>query len=252
VHFTIGDRERAVLQRVRTFMESKVTLIINKYWVDDAFPFEVLPAFKELNIGGLGYEGNGCAGGSQLLVGLVGIEMARVDVSIATFFGVHSHLAMGSIALDGSEEQKQKWLPPMARLEKIGCFGLTEPLVGSGTGGGLTTTAKREGDTWVLNGQKRWIGNAPWCDISIIWARDVDDNQVKGFIVENKSTPGFLLTLGIDRAPADCWSRRRRRLPRRAEVTRIKHSHCLHRFSCREAWPRTARAKQNSPIIPPA
>lgn len=80
---------------------------------------------------------------------------------------------------------------PMARLEKIGCFGLTEPLVGSGAGGGLLTTAKREGDTWVLNGQKRWIGNSPWCDISIIWARDVDDNQVKGFIVENKTTPGF-------------------------------------------------------------
>ena len=192
-HFadTLSADERAILQKVRTFMESKVQPIINKYWVEDAFPFEVLPAFKELNIGGLGYEGYGCAGGSQLLVGLVGIEMARVDVSIATFFGVHSHLAMGSIALDGSEDQKQKWLPPMARLEKIGCFGLTEPLVGSGTAGGLTTTAKREGDTWVLNGQKRWIGNAPWCDISIIWARDVDDNQVKGFIVENKSTPGF-------------------------------------------------------------
>jgi alkylation response protein AidB-like acyl-CoA dehydrogenase len=98
---------------------------------------------------------------------------------------------MGSIYLDGSEEQKQKWLPPMARLEKIGCFGLTEPLVGSGTGGGLTTTAKREGDTWILNGEKRWIGNATWCDVSIIWARDVADNQVKGFIVENKNTPGF-------------------------------------------------------------
>ena len=79
----------------------------------------------------------------------------------------------------------------MARFEKIGCFGLTEPLVGSGASGGLTTTAKREGDTWVLNGQKKWIGNSPWCDISIIWARDVADNQVKGFIVENKTTPGF-------------------------------------------------------------
>jgi glutaryl-CoA dehydrogenase len=98
---------------------------------------------------------------------------------------------MGSIYLDGSEEQKQKWLPPMARGEKIGCFGLTEPLVGSGTSGGLTTTAKRDGDTWILNGQKRWIGNSTWCDLSIIWARDLADNQVKGFIVENKTTPGF-------------------------------------------------------------
>src|SRR6516165_1584738 len=183
--------ELAILKRVRAFMETKVAPIIGKYWVDDAFPFEVLAGFKELNIGGLGIQGYGCAGGSQLLIGLVAMELARFDVSIATFQGVHSGLAMGSIALVGSEEQKQKWLPPMARLEKIGCFGLTEPLVGSGTAGGLTTTAKREGDTWILNGQKRWIGNAPWCDVSIIWARDVDDNQVKGFIVENKSTPGF-------------------------------------------------------------
>src|SRR5215469_2128681 len=188
---TLGADEQAILKRVRAFMESKVAPIINEYWLEDAFPFELVPAFKELNIGGLGIQAHGCVGGSQLLVGLVGVEMARVDVSIATFFGVHNHLAMGSIALAGSEEQKQKWLPPMARMEKFGCFGLTEPLVGSGAAGGLTTTAKREGDTWILNGQKRWIGNAPWCDISVIWARDVDDNQVKGFIVENKTTPGF-------------------------------------------------------------
>ena len=136
-------------------------------------------------------KGYGCAGGSSRLFGFVAMEIARVDPSVATFFGVHSGLAMGSIYLDGSEEQKQKWLPPMARWEKIGCFGLTEPLVGSGPSGGLTTTAKREGDTWILNGQKSWIGNAPWCDVSIIWARDVADNQVKGFIVENKTTPGF-------------------------------------------------------------
>jgi alkylation response protein AidB-like acyl-CoA dehydrogenase len=136
-------------------------------------------------------QGYGCRGGSALLFGLAAMEMSRVDSSIATFFGVHNGLAMGSIYAAGSEEQKQKWLPPMARFEKIGCFGLTEPLVGSGASGGLMTTAKREGDTWVLNGQKKWIGNSPWCDISIIWARDVADNQVKGFIVENKTTPGF-------------------------------------------------------------
>src|SRR4051812_11026756 len=188
---TLPPEELAVVKQVRAYMETKVQPIINKYWAEDAFPFELLPSFKELGIGGLGMEGYGCRGGSQLLVGLVAMEMSRTDSSMATFFGVHSGLAMGSIYLGGSEEQKQKWLPAMARLEKIGCFGLTEPLVGSGTGGGLTTTAKREGDTWVLNGQKRWIGNAPWCDISIIWARDIADSQVKGFIVENKSTPGF-------------------------------------------------------------
>ncbi|HEY1926798.1 MAG TPA: acyl-CoA dehydrogenase family protein [Caulobacteraceae bacterium] len=188
---TLSPTELATLKQVRAFMETKVAPIINKYWVEDAFPFELLPALAKLGIGGLGLEGYGCRGGSQQLFGFVMMEMARTDPSIATFFGVHDGLAMGSIYLDGSEAQKQKWLPPMARQEKVGCFGLTEPLVGSGTGGGLLTTASREGDTWVLNGQKKWIGNAPWCDVSIIWARDVADNQVKGFIVENKTTPGF-------------------------------------------------------------
>jgi glutaryl-CoA dehydrogenase len=188
---TLSADEQAVLKKVRAFLDAKVAPIINRYWVEDAFPFEVLPALKELNIGGLGVDGYGYKRASDKLHGLLIMEMTRVDASFATFFGVHIGLSMGSIALLGSEEQKQKWLPPMARLEKIGCFGLTEPLVGSGTGGGLTTTAKREGDTWILNGQKKWIGNAPWCDVSIIWARDVADNQVKGFIVENKTTPGF-------------------------------------------------------------
>ncbi len=188
---TLNEEERALLKQVRTFMETKVAPIINKYWVEDSFPFELLPAFKELNIGGLGMEGYGCRGGSALLFGLVAMEMARIDASIATFFGVHNGLAMGSVYATGSEEQKQKWLPQMARFEKIGCFGLTEPLVGSGAAGGLLTTAQREGDTWVLNGQKRWIGNSTWCDVSVIWARDVADNQVKAFLIENKTTPGF-------------------------------------------------------------
>ncbi len=188
---TLTAEELAFLRQIRGFMETKVAPIINKYWIEDAFPFELVPAFKELNIGGLGMQGYGCRGGSALLFGLAAMEMSRVDSSIATFFGVHNGLAMGSIYATGSEEQKQKWLPPMARFEKIGCFGLTEPLVGSGASRGLLTTAKRDGKTWVLNGQKKWIGNAPWCDISVIWARDVADDQVKAFIVENKTTPGF-------------------------------------------------------------
>ncbi|TDG04958.1 acyl-CoA dehydrogenase [Paraburkholderia guartelaensis] len=191
IHQVLSDDEQALLKKVRSFMEGTVAPVINQYWADDKFPFELIPGIQDLNIVGIGFEGYGCPGGSVLLDGFMAMEIARVDASIATFYGVHSGLAMGSIYLGGSEEQKQKWLPPMARLEKVGCFGLTEPLVGSGAGGGLLTTAKREGDTWVLNGQKRWIGNSPWCDISIIWARDVDDNQVKGFIVENKTTPGF-------------------------------------------------------------
>ena len=124
-------------------------------------------------------------------MGFLMMEIARVDASFSTFFGVHTGLAMGSIYVCGSEEQKQRWLPPMARMEIIGSFGLTEPDVGSGTGGGLTTTCRREGDSWILNGRKKWIGNAPWGDITIIWARDVADDQVKGFIVENKLNPGF-------------------------------------------------------------
>ncbi len=186
----LSDTERAILQKVRTFMESKVAPVINQHWLEDSFPFDLVPGFRDLQVAGAGYQGYGCAGGSTLLAGFVAMEIARVDCSFATFFGVHSGLAMGSIFLCGSEEQKQKWLPPMARLEKIGAFGLTEPLVGSGASGGLLTTARREGDTWVLNGQKKWIGNATWGDVTIIWARDVADNQVKGFIVENK-TPGF-------------------------------------------------------------
>src|ERR1700726_2651 len=188
---TLNAEELATVKRVRTFMEAKVAPVITKYWVDDAFPFELLPGVKELGIGGLAMRGYGCAGGSLAQLGFVLMEMARIDPSFATFMGAHNGLAMGSIYIDGSEEQKQKWLPPMARFEKIGCFGLTEPLVGSGASGGLTTTAKRDGDSWILNGEKRWIGNAPWCHVSIIWARDIADNQVKGFIVENKRTPGF-------------------------------------------------------------
>ena len=142
---TLNAEELGLLRQVRAFMETKVAPIINKYWVEDAFPFELLPAFKELNIGGLGLQGYGCRGGSALLFGLAAMEMSRVDSSIATFFGVQNGLAMGSIYLAGSEEQKQKWLPPMARFETIGCFGLTEPLVGSGASGGLTDDGETRG-----------------------------------------------------------------------------------------------------------
>ena len=133
----LSEAERELLKRVRGFMEAKVAPIINQYWADDSFPFDIVPGIRDLKIAGLGYEGYGCAGGSTLLAGFAAMEIARVDSSCATFFGVHSGLAMGSIYLCGSEEQKQKWLPPMARLEKIGAFGLTEPLVGSGASGGL-------------------------------------------------------------------------------------------------------------------
>jgi len=187
---TVSEEDQALLQRVRAFMDSEVTPIINHYWLHDEFPHQLIPALAELGVMGTSYHGYGCPGKSTVLDGMLMMELARGDSSIATFRGVHSGLAMGSIYLCGSEEQKQQWLPSMARLEKIGAFGLTEPLVGSGTSGGLTTTAKRDGDTWILNGQKKWIGNATFSDVTVIWARDVADDQVKGFLVE-KGTPGF-------------------------------------------------------------
>ena len=186
----LSEEDQELLFRVRAFMEAEVAPIINQYWIREEFPFQLIPGLAELNITGLGYHGYSCPGKGTLLDGMVAMEMASVDSSIATFMGVHSGLAMGSIYLCGSEEQKQQWLPSMRRFEKIGAFGLTEPEVGSGASGGLMTTARREGDTWVLNGQKKWIGNATFSDVTVIWARDEADNQVKGFLVE-KDTPGF-------------------------------------------------------------
>jgi glutaryl-CoA dehydrogenase len=187
---TLSEEDQSLLRRVRAFLEAEVAPVITEYWIREEFPYQLLPKLAEMDIMGLPYKGYGCPGKSMVLDGMLMMELARVDSSFATFRGVHSGLAMGSIYLCGSEEQKQRWLPPMARLEKIGSFGLTEPLVGSGASGGLNTTARREGDTWLLNGQKTWIGNATWGDLTVIWARDVADNQVKGFVVEN-STPGF-------------------------------------------------------------
>src|ERR1700750_3209693 len=174
------DRD-SVGGRLRAFMEKKVAPVITKYWTRAEFPFELIPGYAALGVAGAGYSGYGCAGRSTLLDGFVMLELARIDCSIATFHGVHGGLAMGSIYLCGSEEQKQRWLPPMQRCEKIGAFGLTEPEVGSGAARGLTTTALRDGDAWVLDGQKKWIGNATFADYIIIWARDTEDGQVKGF-----------------------------------------------------------------------
>jgi glutaryl-CoA dehydrogenase len=184
---------RQLLHRVREFMEKEIEPVINRYWTREEFPHELIPAMSQLGLAGLPYSGYGCGGGGFLLDGMVAMELARVDPSIATFLGVHGGLAMGSIYLCGSDEQKQRWLPAMARMEKIGAFGLTEPEVGSGAARGLTTTARRDGDEWVLDGQKKWIGNATFADYVVIWARDVEDNQVKGFVVEQPA-PGFSTT----------------------------------------------------------
>lgn len=186
----LTPEQRALQLKVRKYMEEEVQPLINNYWLRGEFPFEILPGLAALNICGVTYKGYGCPGLPFLMEGVLAMEMARVDASVATFFGVQSGLAMGSIYMLGSEAQKQEWLPGMQQLKLIGAFGLTEPEVGSGAAGGLTTTARRQGDSWILNGQKKWIGNATFADITIIWARDLDDNQVKGFLVR-KGTPGF-------------------------------------------------------------
>ncbi|SMC51736.1 acyl-CoA dehydrogenase family protein [Pedobacter nyackensis] len=186
----LKDEDRALQLKVRAFLEKEVKPIVNKYWLKAEFPFELIPKIAELNICGLTYQGYGCLGRSNLMEGILAMEMARIDTSVSTFFGVQSGLAMGSIYLLGSEAQKQAWLPDMQQMKVIGAFGLTEPEVGSGVALGLTTTAKRQGNKWILNGQKKWIGNATFSDVTIIWARDLDDNQVKGFLVR-KGTEGF-------------------------------------------------------------
>ena len=196
----LDDAGRETIRRTREFMTKEIEPVINHYWTREEFPHELIAGFAGLGIAGTAYEGYGCPGGGPLLDGMLALELARADPSISTFMGVHSGLAMGSIYLCGSEEQKQRWLPAMARMEKIGAFGLTEPDVGSGVAGGLTTTARRVkgdgeagGDAWVLNGQKKWIGNATFADYIIIWARDVGDGKVKGFVVK-KGTPGLSTT----------------------------------------------------------
>jgi glutaryl-CoA dehydrogenase len=186
----LTPEQRALQLKVRSFMEEEVAPIVNDYWLRDEFPYELIPKFGELGLAGVTYEGYGCPNLPFLIEGVLAMEMARVDSSIATFFGVQSGLSMGSIYMCGSEEQKQEWLPAMNKMQKIGAFGLTEPEVGSGAAGGLTMTCNKTDDGWVLNGQKKWIGNATFADVTIIWARDLADGQVKGFLVR-KENPGF-------------------------------------------------------------
>jgi glutaryl-CoA dehydrogenase len=186
----LPDDERKLLAEFRDWLQAEVAPLVNRYWSAAAFPHEILPSLAALGPAGQPLSGYGCPGRSWLFQGMLAMEIATVDPSIATFYGVHCELAMESIYFCGSEEQKKRWIPPMSRWEQIGAFGLTEPDVGSGTAGGLTTTARRDGDEWVLNGEKKWIGNATFADLVVIWARDLEDNQVKGFVVQ-KDTPGF-------------------------------------------------------------
>ena len=177
------------LTRTRRFVEDDVLPSISGYWERAEFPWPLVEKLSGLGLIGDGIEGYGCPSMDPLSAGLVQMELSRGDGSIATFAGVQGGLAMRSIAMLGSEEQKQRWLPPMARLEKIGAFALTEPDHGSDSIA-LETRAEHKEDAFVINGAKKWIGNGTIADVIVVWARDIADGQVKGFLVE-KGTPGF-------------------------------------------------------------
>src|SRR5690349_6618699 len=185
----LTEEEREVRARVRTFMQTEVEPIINDYWDRAEFPKQLIPKLALLGLTGGTIKGYGCPGLSNVAAGMAAMEFARGDGSVETFFGVHSGLAMGSIGLLGNEEQKQKWLPAMSRMEKLGCFALTEPQSGSNASFPLTT-AQRDGDKWILNGAKRWIGNADLADVAVIFAGNAETGQVCGFLVETDN-PGY-------------------------------------------------------------
>src|SRR3954452_24550912 len=184
----LTDAERDIRDRLSAFCAREVTPVINDYWERAAFPFDLVPRIATLGLAGGTIQGHGCPGMSATAAGLVSAEWARADGSVATFFGVHSNLAMQSIDMLGSEAQKDHWLPAMARLEAVGAFALTEPEHGSDAVM-LETRARRDGADWVLDGRKRWIGNASFADVVVVWARR-EDGEVGGFLVE-KGARGF-------------------------------------------------------------
>lgn len=186
----LDPEERAKLLAVRTFLAEKALPVVDDYWMRGEFPHDLLPGLAELDIIGIQRESAPGPTASRLLTGFLALELARCDPSLNSFVAVQAGLAMGSIEVGGDEEQRHRWLPAMAKLDLIGAFGLTEPHGGSDVAGGLETSCRREGDVWVLDGAKRWIGNATFADLVVIWARVPDSNTVHGFVVE-RGIPGF-------------------------------------------------------------
>jgi glutaryl-CoA dehydrogenase len=189
----LPEDEQKELLALREFLAAEVKPRVNAAWAAAEFPMDLIPRIAQADIVGRPYDWDGRPRASRLFTGFQALELARVDPSMATFVGVHSGLAMGSIMVLGSEEQRQRWIPSMMRLETVGAFGLTEPEGGSDVARGMRTTARRDGDSWVLDGAKRWIGNGTFADVVVVFARDVADDQVKTFVVE-KGTPGFTAT----------------------------------------------------------
>jgi len=186
----LDEAEAEVVLRTRRFLQDEVAPRANEFWEKATSPVHLMPKIAQLEIAGLGYAFDDRKASRKLLTGWLEMEFARVDPSTGTMFSVHSSLAMSSISILGSEEQRQRWLPAMRRMETIGAFGLSEPHGGSDVAGGLETTARLDGDHWILNGSKRWIGNATFADLTIVFAKDEADGEVKGFVVE-KHFEGF-------------------------------------------------------------
>lgn len=182
----LSAKEQDRLAEVREFLTREVRPIAVDCWNRAEFPMDLIPKLAEIDL----VSPVRRQGYSNLFAGILHAEATRADTSIATFMGVHDGLFTGSIEALASQEQQDAWLPEIYSLKKIGAFGLTEPLGGSDVAGGTRTTARRDGDNWILNGAKRWIGNATFSDWVVIYARDVDDNQVKGFLVDTK-TEGY-------------------------------------------------------------
>ena len=186
-------REQEALGALREWLEREVRPIVNDHWERAEFPMQVVKPLADLGVLSYAWEETRPFENSAVFRGFVALELARVDASVGTFVGVQNGLATGALAVAGSAEQRREWIPKLASGEVVGAFGLTEPLSGSDSARGLRTTARREGDTWILNGQKRWIGNATFSDMTVIWAKDEADGEVKGFIVPT-STPGYAAT----------------------------------------------------------
>lgn len=210
----LTDEEQDRLEAARIFFQEEVRPIAVDFWNRAEFPFALLPKLAAQQLGG------GRAT-SHLLSGLIQMELTRADTSISTFFGVHHELFAAAIEQLGSDAHRQELIPELLALRKIGAFALTEPLHGSDISRQIETTATRDGHEWVLNGSKRWIGNGTFADLVLIWARDTDDGQIKGFIVE-KEREGFTaapiankisvrivqnadITLDNVRIPAENW-----------------------------------------------
>ena len=190
---SLSAQELEKLMELRSYLETEIKPVINDHWERAEFPKSLVAGLANTGLMGMAWPETQPFETTAVFRGWVALELARIDASVATYVGVQNGLAMGSLGVCGSDEQRAFWLPKMSSGEIVGSFGLTEPLSGSDSAQGLRTTATREGDEWVLNGSKRWIGNATWADVCVVWAKDTADGQVKGFIVPTDSD-GYVAT----------------------------------------------------------